>query len=355
MGLLTNWEVLGLKEETTKGTAASLSNDPSGTDDYDLRFYDTEFSTNVEFDEEESTYLTGDWGGDESIAGTQSGTVSGYVKFRWSGDPTTPPAIAKLLKAGGLYEHTYTDTDDVGIGYMNVPCGTDRSYTAVFFRPKEGCSTSALKFTLAGCVASEMSLSVDNVGGVAKLNFTLTGKLNSVEDVTAADVPSVNEESLDSTLPEKMLKTDVTLLGVTNKISSFELDFGLTAEPIYNQSDYTGFDYYGIVGMNPTISVDPMQQLVAEDDVYGKAINSTTGDTKIVFKDDSGNAKLTIDAPNSQYLSPDMSSREERGAWDVSVRALRVGNTATTMTSSTGAYSDANKANFEILLGKRSA
>lgn len=336
---MNNFAVIGIKQETTSGTAVDIADS-----DLNLRIYDVEVSPNLEFAEENPQYLTGDYASDEAVPGKQTAEISGAVRYRWSGTVDTEPAVAKILKLGNMHKNAYTT---VGIGYQDTPSGTDNAtYTIQYLIPKSGSGTDAWSIKLAGCKANAMSLAGENVGAPIMLNFTAVGKVVEVKDVANADIPTLNESNLDSAMPERLIDAPATVVGESVKIGSFELDFGLTATPIDNQGDSTGIDYYEITAKEPVLSCDPYTSLIADrtgNGLYSDAATPTLGETKLTFGDAS-NDHLVIYSPNSQAMSPAIQDKEGLTAWDLSVRFRRNGQTSSNIPSN---------ASFELLQGAR--
>lgn len=317
------------KLESTPGTAETLADA-----DFNVRVRNVEYSPVVEMDDEGSKAATGDHTLIESIPGVRTCQVTFSMPWAWSGDAATPPTVTKFLQGCGLVEDTYALT---GVGWTPKKAGDGATMTLEVYETAIGATPVGHKAIIAGAMGN-CTLSAETVGGPLTLNFTFTGKLTDIQDVTNPNLLELT--SPDTTRADSFLNNTFTLGGTAECISAFELDFGNDIQPVQCQSDATGVQYYRVASRQPRFSCNPLITEVSSNDVFSKVTTPTVEAISLAQPD----GHLTITAPRAQNLQMGVGTREGLSNWDYNYKLLR--NTA-------GATAIAKEQSFELLHGAK--
>ena len=323
------------KEETTKGTF----NQPVSSD-FDTRLYEINIAPTVEQDNDSEKYATGGHGMTESIAGAQSMQFTATAKMSNAGDATTAPKLWKFFKACGAKTVTYSSA-----GVALQPLEELDSSTisiSIYAVEKGSASPKAVEFQIAGAMGNAV-ISTDGVGKPLSVAFTFTGKLHDIKDVTS----QLSLTGQDTALAYKMLDATMSTLSVEQRISSFSLDFGNEITPLVNQSESTGYEYYNIASRKPTLSINPLLQLTATEDILDNVKTSATGNLLLTI-DNTYDLRIAI--PKGQLMMPSVANREGHIGWEQTWRCLRSGAVGSGISDSTLPAEDA----WEILIGETS-
>lgn len=326
--------------EVTPGT------DPTPADaDFNVRIRNPEVTLNVEIDDENSKFGTGDHAEDEAIAGMQSATISFSVKMNYAGDVTTQPAWWKLANACGLKSVGWNAGSEVAVGsavhgISLVPRKEmdESTMTFYYFNEEVGSSPTTMISKFVGCIGN-MTISADNVGAPVMANFTFQGKLSDIVDGSALDMTSP-----DTTLCENMLNSGFTVNGVTNSISAFQFDLGNEISPVLDQSDATGISHYVITARRPRFSCNPLAVKQATDDVHNRLLSETTGILAL------STAQYSFYGIKAQLISNAVANREGLVSWDQNYKLLKNGTTGA-LTNSSYTTEDT----FDLRIGSLSA
>ncbi len=126
---------------------------------------------------------------------------------------------------------------------------------------------------------STLTIESESAGKPFKMNFSYTGKVDSVYEVYASSAAPLNlidyedKYSL-STIANKMLYTYITLQELDHDgspvvgneinfcVNKFSLDTGLTISPFQCQMDGSGVKYNAITSRDPRITIDPLLERV---------------------------------------------------------------------------------------------
>jgi len=314
---LNDLTVLAMAAEGTAGTAETLADA-----DYNVRVRNITLKHITEMHDEDSKFSTGDHGEDNAIAGNQTAVVEGDIRCCWGGAAGTAPTWWKFPMICGASNVSFTTT-----GEALEPLKAYDAKTGTIVIQEPDLSGSAQQTTLAGCVGN-MVISADAVGAPIMAHFTITGKVSSVTTVTSGDILALT--SPDTTIAERFLDADVTLSGITtgNLVSSWSLDFGNEVQPLYDQSETTGIDYYTIVTRKPRLSINPLKQLPSAWDVQDYWRDMTEGTVSI----DIGSAHhFLLTVPVAQILDAGTGTREGYQNWDLVYKCERNGTTSATI------------------------
>ena len=339
--LSNNLRFLVGKLETTAGTMETLT-----ADDFNVQVRNPELTLNVEVDDENSKWARGDHGEDHSIQGVQTATTNFAVRCVTGLPVTTEPMWSKFLKACGQKEVLYAET---GYGWQPLKEYDNKTMTIWVYDVQQGATPSAVVYKLKGCMGN-VTIGADGVGKPWLAAFAFQGVVDSVVDVTTADI--LVPAHMDTNCADKMLSNVAYVGTVPEKISSFSLDAGNELNPVYDQSSSAGIAYYTITARHPRLSMNPLAQLVATRDVWSELTSGVTGcpTTQAIGIGDTGiSTKFWIQVPKAQTLSSALANREGLVSWDQNFKLLANGET--------GALTDddfSTETTFEVLQGTRS-
>jgi hypothetical protein len=300
--------------ETTPGTAVT----PADAD-FNARIYGGDLTIDVPVDDENSKFGTGDHGEDESIPGTQSATLKVSTKIAWGGAAATAPGWWKLLTGCGMVDKTYTTT---GLAKHPKTAGDDTTLTIWVVDIIRGATPTAIAHKLAGCMG-DGSIYCDGIGKPWMFEGTFKGKLSAVEVITSGANQFVLT-SADTALPEVLLSNAVTIGSKAKKISSFRLSFGNDVQPQVNQSEATGFEFFGIVNRRPRFSINPLMVSLSGDTDSDTPFASLKAGT--VAAGTIVGAHHTLTLPRMELLSVAQASREGLVSHDLNYKLLRNGS-----------------------------
>lgn len=311
-----NLRYLVAKEETTPGTMETLD-----STDFDVKVRNPEVSPIIEPDDEASKYANGNHGEDEVVMGAQSGTISFSIRLGYAGAATTEPKWFKFAYGCGAKKVDYAGT---GIAIQPQKEQDNNSLTIwVYDLVLGGASPNGIIYKFAGCTGN-MTIGCENVGGPWMGNFTFTGKLVDICDVENADLPEIGD--IDTAHPEKFLNNTMTVGGVNQCVSSFQLDAGNEVSPYICQSEITGYELFQITARRPRLSANPLVQANSTEDVWEKMVSGLTGaitTEEIVIS--SNNFTLTV--PKAQQIAGGIANREGLVNWDANYKCLANGVT----------------------------
>jgi len=319
------------KLEITAGTAETLA-----AEDFNCRCYAPEVTPILDVDDEGAKFATGDHGETTSIIGAQSGTISFTEKLAWGGAVTTVPNWFKWFNACGYETQTYTTT---GVGLWPKKTQDCKSLTMWVVDVARCANPVGLAYKFAGCVGT-VEFGCDGIGKPITAKFTFTGKLTSIENISAQDLAALNVlTSPDTELPDKLLNTTLTFGATSFKISSFKLTAGNAVTPVIDQSEATGYTTYGISKRTPRFSCNPLVQSFSVDNPYGRIMNETTDAITMTM------TNIIIKAPVAQLLSATVANREGLVSWDQNYKLCRNGSSDSDLD---------DECTHEILIGTKS-
>lgn len=308
---LDNLRILAGIDESVKGTYQAIADA-----NFDTRIRGIEITPTVDPDDENSKHATGDHGEDNSIMGAQSATISFFNRMAWGGAVGTGPKWFKFAKACGAKA---TAVGATGIKLEPLKEYDGESMSIVVMDIQRGATPAAIAYKFSGCMGN-MIFTSEGVGMPYLVQFTFTGKVHAVEDIANENILALTSPS--TVVGERMLNAPCTLGGVASQqISSFALNVGNDIQPEIDQSDPTGYRQFNIVARRPRFSVNPLQQLIAVNDVYGKVKDGTAGLIKLETQ--ASSPHFTFHVPVAQNLSAAMAAREGLRGWASNYKCLR--------------------------------
>ena len=300
-----NLRVLAAKAETTAGTYNAPANA-----DFDVRCYNIELSPSIEFDDDTTRYATGDHGEDVAVSGNRVGTVSFSIKLAPGASATTEPNSWKFLKACGLEAITYAGT---GVALVRRKSADKSTISICVTDQTIGASPVYTQYKLRGCIGNAV-ISSEGIGKPWVVNFTFNAVISDIIDGTGLVITAP-----DSTNPEKLLNSDVSIHGESVQIGTFSFDLGNTISAVGDQSTADGVSHYYISSSSPRLSIDPLAKNQADWDLYDSVVSDSVGAASIA------GSNYTLKVLRGQIMNPSHGDRESLVTWDLTMRALRNG------------------------------
>lgn len=303
-----NLAYIAVAVESTKGTAETLT-----SSDFNIRARNIEISPAFEVDNESSKYATGDHTKAEHLAGLRAMTINFIVQNTPGTTVTTSPNWEKLEQGAGSKVNTYTGS---GIAYTPEASEDEKCVTIGFYMKQLGSSPAGKKIVLSGAVAN-CQVGADGIVMPWERAYSFTGKVSEVSDITYSE--NLELTSPQSTLPPTNNNVTLTMGGTQLYVTSWQLDYGNTVEPVYDLSDPTGILYYKISDRDPRITINPLEVPNSTYNWFNIFINNTAQ----AFSIAAPNNAATITAPRCQLLPPSATTREGLNSNDFTFRPLR--------------------------------
>jgi len=283
MALANRRKWIAVKLEGTKGTIATVA-----AADAKILAYDVDIQPSVEFEQREAAGFGG--GTASAVPGTHLGRATFSVMVRGSGTTDTLPAWHTCLLACGFK----VDDGDATKLIRQNSIATQKTVTI-------GVWMDGKRKSLHGAVGN-VTFS-GTVGQMVRAQFEFVGIYNVATDETR---PA--EIAHEATIPPRFASSVFSFGAYVPAISQFEINLNNQTEVIPGHTTASGLAY-GFVTMGiPTLSCDPLQTLVATEDIEGKWIAGT----EVVFAMELGSAannEFEIDGPKLQYINPQAGDR----------------------------------------------
>ena len=218
-------------------------------------------------------------------------SVTCDVNLKGSGALGVAPDLGVLLRACGIGETIVASTS---VAYSPVSTGHESITMYVY--------EDGRLVPLTGCRGT-WSLNTP-VGEFLKLSLTITGHEGTHIDATLVD------PTLDSTVPETFRGAGFTVDSFAAKIANFSFDLGNVMSMPPNPNAADGFGEIQIVDRDVNGSIDPLEELVADEDYIGNfksgaAMALTTG----AIGSTAGNI-VTITMPAVSYRDSGRADRD---------------------------------------------
>jgi len=312
--------------------------------DFNVRIRNPEITPIIEWADDASKFANGGHGEDEDIAGAQSATITFSVRLGIGDTISTNPNWVKYFNACGVKDNNYAGT---GVGLQPCPAYDNSTITLWVYDVVTGHQglTRATIYKFAGCCGNVV-IGQEGVGKPMVATFTFTGKCMDVVDTNT--VPDGMD--FGTAHAEKALNQTLAFGANAQKVSSWSLDAGNEVQPLINQGDITGYDYYQITARKPRLTANPISQTVAAEPVWQRMISGLTG-TSAVFV--TGimltGANIGLRIPKAQRVAANLGNREGIVSWDSNWRLLSNG-----WTGAVGDPDLAPEVTWELLIGARS-
>lgn len=274
--LLARKKLLGATQETTSGTAASVTAALAGTVVYDAEMVpDDMHSAGKRMPH--GHYL----GTYDAVKGLQTGTLRYKQELRWQ------DGFAAMLTGAGYVL-------DTGVYKPTSSFASRKTWSLAIWE-------DGRKKMLIGAVASALRIS-GKVGERVFADWEWKGVWQAVTDAAMPALAPINSA------PYIARALTLTFGGAALPAGSeFEINLGLTAEPREDLTATQGVSHFVITEREPTLTIDPEARLVASHDAFGGLLAGTTGAISLVLTADG--ETLTIAAPRAQRISVGTSAR----------------------------------------------
>jgi hypothetical protein len=296
MPKLSKRQLVGIKTETTQGTAASLA-----ATDY---LWVQDASVDVKVDRLSRDVSRSYLDPIPDLIGKRSYDVKFSTELKWSPNAlgatasVYAPLCASLL-ACGLSGVTATDGSVSFLPSSNPPSasynGPGRS--ATIYVNKDG-----IAHTITGAIGS-YKVSAE-AGKIGMIEFTFQGGYYEPADAT---FPS---STPNTTNPPIVESCRLLMHGFAPVASKLEADLGAKVVERPDVTSSNGLEGFLITGFEPKGSVDPEVETVATHNFYNRLINGTTGSLSAVIGNTVGN-RITLTAAVVQYSDVKYGNRND--------------------------------------------
>lgn len=301
------------------------------TADHVIRIRNVEFTPDIPVDDDGSKYANGHHAEDQSIATTQSGTLSFEAKIITSGAAATEPQWFTLAKMCGCDVLTFATNK--GKGLVRRKAKDDTTYSCAVYDTEIGVGSGTAVTTIykmAGCVGN-MTVSAA-INGVWTAKFSVKGKLNDIVDGTDIALNA----GIGSQLAQPFAGDAVSIHTTASAVSQWEFDLGNEMQPVYLSSDATGISHYVLTGAKPRFKCNPLAVKQATTDWLAKHLTHTSSASTYITVGTAAATKYTLKVIDAQPVTPALGSREGLVSWDLTFRGLANGVPGTLLDSTTG-------------------
>ena len=295
------------KRESVAGTPETIT-----SSDFDVRMREPEFTPDIQGGDEDSKYVTGDFGEDIAISGIQGATFTTMTKVA-SADAglDSAPKWGKLAESCGLVGTSYAG---VGYGYEPLQSGDKQTSTFHKIGISDDGTPVGLQSSTAG-VMGNMTISAEGVGSPLKVNYDFKGKFSGITDLDNASIPSLT--SPDTTVGAKFMNGTATIWGQELCVQSFSLSLGNTVEYLQCPSEATGILTSTIVNRQPRME---MTLISPPSSVFNPFTEITTEQEEAILL---SFGDWSIEIPRAQILSYGESDANGKLAYDLTIKLNR--------------------------------
>ena len=304
------------KRESTAGTPETIT-----SSDFDVRMYEPEFTPDIQGGDEDSKYVTGDYGEDIAISGIKGATFTSMTKLSSAGAGLdSAPKWGKLAETCGLVGTSYAGT---GYGYEPLQSGDKQTSTFHKIGISDDGTPVGLQSSTAG-VMGNLTISAEGVGSPLKLNYDFKGKFSGITDIANGSIPSLT--SPDTTVGAKFLNgTTIAIFGQSLCVQSFSLNIGNTIEYLQCPSESEGILYSSIVNRQPRMEMTVIAPTRGVFDPFFEITNEQEDSIILGFGD------WTLEIPRAQILSYSESDANGKLAYDLTIKLNRNNGADATM------------------------
>jgi hypothetical protein len=315
------YRYLVFKAESTAGTL----NEPA-TADFVYRIMNPTFTPEIPMDDEGSKYANGHHGEDQSIAGTQAGTLEFEAKFIPGSADATAPSVFNIAKMCGCSTVAFTTT---GIALVRRKAYDDATYSIVIYDQEiAGGATTLSKFV--GCVGN-MKVS-GSIGKPYTAKFSIKGSMLDIVDGTAVALNA----GVGNGIAASYRGSDFLIHNTSVNVSEWEFDLGNELNPVYSSVKDSGISHFVLTGAKPRMSCNPLAVKQATTDYLAKILSHTSGATSHLKIGTPGAGKFSFKMIDAQPISLANASREGLINWGLNFKGLSNGIPGTLLDSATG-------------------
>ena len=277
MTIATRYSVFAAKIEATPGTAETLA-----AADGAWNIMEADMTPNIEVSVRP---IQGTFRKLPGVAGARGATCTFSLELIGDGSGGVPDWATTFLAACGIVDTTGTLTP------RNENPGTNVKTLTLGLWETKGAS-QRLK-TMVGCMGN-VTFEI-TPGETVRMNFTFTGVWSGV---AATAVISPTYPTL---LPLRAASGAFTINSIAQVFGSCTFDVGNVVVLRPSIATLSGFSHAIITDRTPTFTFDPEAQLIADEDVYGEWIASTTRALSCQFQN--ATDRVTIAAPAVQRMT----------------------------------------------------
>ena len=299
MPFIAQKRTLGLKKETVNGT-------PDGTDlaagDFDIRAYNITYSP--EINEFKRKIATGDISPFSSVMGKQFGSLKFSIDLAPHQTGTdNVPNWGKVFETCGLKETVVATTS---VEYVPTCTQSNETATIEVVDRDEGASPVQVVVTLVGAVGT-VTLVMEELGMPLRADFEYTGALGHAETPVIVGIRDrafgsiITPGSFLTSVPDAILASTLTQFGEAQDVNSVTIVQGNEISMVTLPSAGTGLKQAMIVNRDPTMTLDPYLDTVANRDNFTRWKAGTTGAFSMTVG--SGASSFTVSAPKAQIVT----------------------------------------------------
>lgn len=314
MPFVINTHLLGIKKETTPYTKESLV-----ASDFNIRFYDVEFNTDV------SNHAVKALLGNMMTIPDVKGKASGTCTFSFDltpkaiGSEATPPAWSKILTSCGANETIYAG---VGVGYtqgINSLC----SPVTIEYRDLT-CDNNTQKIQSISGATGNIVITLDENNGRLKGVCTFVGALEDESEATGVSIIT-GITTTDTEAPESFSAYSMTFGGDSRVVDGFEFDFGNTNNLIADNENASGHRGSFIGDQEPKVTTAPLMQTNSEEanlKIFESYKKGLTGALSIAHTSSTTLSPVTFTFPVAQVETANNGDRENLRTREVVFKVL---------------------------------
>ena len=301
---LSSMKLLGIKTESTQGTAATLT-----TTDFCLAEV-SEPRVITSFLPRNGSRATLDQL--PHAVGKTYVEVRVKLEVKGSGSAGTPwGPLDALLQASGM-----SSTASPGVTVTYAPLSLA---PANFYGPGKSCTiecyhgiqATGLKYQVKGCLG--MPKFTFKAGEVGYIESTLRGVYTAISDAAA---PST---SFNTTIPPIFATGNFTIHSFAAVVSSIEVEFGNTLALRDDVNSAYGVLGFIITGRDPKGSIDPEAETVASHNFTSRMLAGTEGALAFTLGATSGNT-IGFTIPKAQYAGVEPADRDGIATFNVPLK-----------------------------------
>jgi hypothetical protein len=258
------------------------------------------------------------------VPGKQSGKVGFMIPLTPGATVATQPKWSHFLESCGFKVMGWDGGVEVAVGSavegiswvlhaekVQIPCTIETAELSVGASPKQ------LITKLRGCMGN-VQFMIGEVGEPIQMVFDFSGALVSIADQVYAS--KLDPTSLSTVLPPAVLAACVTVGGVNQICDKFEINPNASVVPYTDPNKAEGIRGFYIGSWDPSMTVDPNMELLADDPVYPEWLAGTPGAVSIIMN---STPNLTLSAPVAQYETVTVDEREESSIAGKTFRLLK--------------------------------
>lgn len=310
----------------TEGATPGTYADPA-TADFVHRIMNPVFTPEIPMDDEGSKYANGHHGEDQSIAGTQAGTLEFEMKFIPGATNATVPSIFNAFKMCGCSTLAFTTT---GVALVRRKANDDATFSCVIYDAEIGGGTTTSMAKFVGCVGTAKI--TGSIGKSILAKFSVKGSWLDYVDGTAVALNA----GVGNGLAQAYRNSDFLIHNTSVPVSEWELDLGNEINPIYMGSKESGISHYVLTGAKPRLSCNPLAVKQATTDYMAKVMSHSSGATSHIKIGTAATGVFSFKMIDAQPISLANAAREGLVNWNLNFKGLSNGIPGTLLDSATG-------------------